>query len=196
MGGPLAEVDGIFFQGLVFLGFFRALLVSLLFLLGSFFLFQAMGEIFGHIQLADSLGMEEIHRERLGLGKDGGQDIPGIHLFFAAALDVGNGPLQDPVETEGLDGVVGQARLDHGQVGSKKLLQPFLHPLGIAAADHNGSGSQLVIQQAVKNMLHRHMFVPSDLCLPDGSHQGYFQLCIYHFALLTGNPLCLFKGTS
>jgi len=61
-----------------------------------------VGDEVDHRHPPDADRTEEIDGVRFGLGEDRDEDIAAVDLLLAAALDVGDGPLQDAVEGDGL----------------------------------------------------------------------------------------------
>ena len=67
---------------------------------------------------------------RLGLGEDRDEDVAAVDLLLAAALDVGDGPLQDAVEGDGLGRFGRAGRRQLRDLGGEVLLKLFLEGVG------------------------------------------------------------------
>ena len=68
------------------------------------------------------------------LGQDRHQHIAAVDLGLAAALNMGNSPLQHPVAGDGLGRFGRPASSKCGDFPDEKLLQTFFQNLGRAAA--------------------------------------------------------------
>jgi hypothetical protein len=100
---------------------------------------------------------------RLGFGKNGYQNIPGIHLLFSAALDVINRPLQNTVKSYGL----GRFRLfifKYRQASGEKAFQPLFKVIVAAATFIYNMTGQIIMEKSVQHMLYGDVFVPVCFC--------------------------------
>ena len=103
--GQGIQVDGVVFQGAAFTpGFpFRFLLRFRLGGLGGFA--DAVGDEIHDIQPGHPLLLQEIDRVGILFPKNGHQHISPGDFLLARRLDVENGPLDDPLETQGRLGI-------------------------------------------------------------------------------------------
>ena len=93
---------------------------------------------------------------------------------------MGDGPLQHPVEADGLDRIVADPPRQRGEAGDEKILQLLLHPANLAAAGFEDLHCQVVVEQAVEDMLDGDMLMLANLGLADGPDQGHFQFVVDH----------------
>ncbi len=133
-----------------------------------------MGKIRHHVELFDSLQAKKINGKRFRFGKNRRQHVAAVYLFLAATLDMGNGPLQHPVKADSLNWIMCDSALDGGQAGIEKILEFFLYQGNITATGIKSLNGQIIVKQAVENMLDSNMFMLANLGFPDGPDQGHF----------------------
>ena len=120
------EIDGIGFQGirstLFGTGFFFGTRGAALTLFVFLYLGNPVGDVIHHVEAGDVLPAEKISRVGFAFAEYGNQNVSAVHFFFTGRLNVENGALQDPLET--------QSRLRFPLVVFGKQRRVFLDKLG------------------------------------------------------------------
>ena len=125
--------------------------------------------------------LEEVDRRALGLGEHRDEDVGSLDLALAGALDVQQGPVDDPPEPDRLVRLVLPPLGDLLEAG-EHLVQLPLQPIEIPSARLEDRGRTGIVEQGEQHVLQGEELVAVFLGVLEGSGQRDAQVLTQHYS--------------
>ena len=139
-----------------------------------------MGDEVEDVETADALGFEEVGGVGIFFFQNRRQQIAEPDVLLARRVHVHHGPLQDPLQADGLLGDEIVADGNRLQLLVEKFLENASQPLDIPAAADQHLLPPVLKEDGVEHMLGRQIFVATALGFPYRQGKSDLYILIEH----------------
>ena len=176
MPGHFIEIGGEVFQrlGILVFGVLLALRRGGILFVGVFR--NAVRNEIHHVQPADFLLLQQVHRLRFLFPEDRHQHVGAGHFLVAGGLHVQHRALQHALEPQGRLGLARVIGAQHRGVVADEGLQVTFQLVQMGAARPQYLGGRRIVQQRQQQMLHGHELMAPISRLAESKIDGKFQI--------------------